>query len=90
MRELHFKACGFEHAGIFANGREVPFVGKVLAGLFADRLTDGGADVRDFAKAVKAAADLSRSGFASEIERNMRRLPAALETTGAASADGAA
>ena len=50
----------------------------------------GSADVRDFAKAVKAAADLAQSGFASEIERNMRRLPAALETTGAASADGAA
>ena len=50
----------------------------------------GGADERDFAKAVKAAADLAQSGFASEIERNMRRLPAALETTGAASADGAA
>ncbi len=49
----------------------------------------GGADERDFTKAVKAAADLSQSGFASEIERNMRRLPAALETTGAASADGA-
>lgn len=48
----------------------------------------GSADVRDFAKAVKAAADLSRSGFASEIERNMRRLPAALDT--AAAADGAA
>jgi glycerol-3-phosphate acyltransferase PlsX len=50
----------------------------------------GGADARDFAKAVKAAADLAQSGFASEIERNMRRLPAALEVTGAASADGAA
>jgi glycerol-3-phosphate acyltransferase PlsX len=50
----------------------------------------GSADARDFAKAVKAAADLAQSGFASEIERNMRRLPAALETTGAASADGAA
>jgi len=50
----------------------------------------GGADARDFAKAVKAAGDLAQSGFASEIERNMRRLPAALEVTGAASADGAA
>ena len=50
----------------------------------------GSADERDFAKAVKAAADLAQSGFASEMERNMRRLPAALETTGAASADGAA
>ncbi|WP_293680560.1 phosphate acyltransferase PlsX, partial [uncultured Phenylobacterium sp.] len=50
----------------------------------------GSADVRAFAKGVKATADLAQSGFASEIERNMRRLPAALETTGAASADGAA
>ena len=50
----------------------------------------GSADERDFAKAVKAAANLAQSGFASEIERNMRRLPAALETSGAASADGAA
>jgi glycerol-3-phosphate acyltransferase PlsX len=50
----------------------------------------GSADARDFAKAVKAAGVLAQSGFASEIERNMRRLPAALETTGAASADGAA
>ena len=50
----------------------------------------GSADERDFAKAVIAAANLAQSGFASEIERNMRRLPAALEVTGAASADGAA
>jgi len=50
----------------------------------------GGADARDFTKALVATADLAQSGFASEIERNMRRLPAALETTGAASADGAA
>jgi glycerol-3-phosphate acyltransferase PlsX len=50
----------------------------------------GSAEARDFAKAVRAAADLARTGFASEIERNMRRLPAALETTGAAAADGAA
>ncbi len=50
----------------------------------------GGADERDFAKALTQAATLAQSGFAAEIERNMRRLPAALETTGAASADGAA
>ncbi|MCW5759832.1 MAG: phosphate acyltransferase, partial [Phenylobacterium sp.] len=50
----------------------------------------GSAETRDFAKAVKAAADLSQSGFASEIERNMRRLPAALADAGPASADGAA
>jgi len=45
---------------------------------------------RDFAKGLPTAVRLAQSGFASEIERNMRRLPAALETTGAASADGAA
>ncbi len=50
----------------------------------------GGADERDFAKALRAAADLAQSGFASEIERNMRRLPAALAPATAASADGAA
>lgn len=50
----------------------------------------GGADERDFAKALRAAADLAQSGFASEIERNMRRLPAALAPAAAASADGAA
>ncbi len=50
----------------------------------------GGADARDFAKAVQAAGDIAQSGFASEIERNMRRLPAALADAGPASADGAA
>ena len=50
----------------------------------------GGADARDFAKSIRAAADLAQSGFASEIERNMRRLPAALADAGPASADGAA
>lgn len=50
----------------------------------------GGADPRDFAKAIRAAADVAQSGFASEIERNMRRLPAALAPANAASADGAA
>lgn len=50
----------------------------------------GGADVRDFAKAIRAAADVAQSGFASEIERNMRRLPAALAEAGPAAADGAA
>jgi glycerol-3-phosphate acyltransferase PlsX len=38
----------------------------------------GGADERDFAQALRVAADLAQSGFAAEIERNMRRLPAAL------------
>jgi glycerol-3-phosphate acyltransferase PlsX len=50
----------------------------------------GGADQRDFAKAIRAAADVAQSGFASEIERNMRRLPAALAPANPASADGAA
>ncbi|MDZ4375488.1 MAG: phosphate acyltransferase PlsX [Phenylobacterium sp.] len=50
----------------------------------------GGADQRDFAKAILAAADVAQSGFASEIERNMRRLPAALAEVGPAAADGAA
>jgi glycerol-3-phosphate acyltransferase PlsX len=49
----------------------------------------GGADERDFAKAVRAAADVAQSGFASEIERNMRRLPAAFAPASPASADGA-
>ncbi len=38
----------------------------------------GGASARHFAQALRAAADLAQSGFAAEIERNMRRLPAAL------------
>jgi len=50
----------------------------------------GGADERDFAKAIRAAADIAQSGFASEIERNMRRLPAALAPVSPAPADGAA
>jgi len=49
----------------------------------------GGADARDFAKAIRAAADVAQSGFASEIERNMRRLPAALAPANPAPADGA-
>ena len=50
----------------------------------------GGANERDFAKAIRAAADVAQSGFASEIERNMRRLPAALADAGPSAADGAA
>ena len=38
----------------------------------------GGASDRDFAQAIRMAADLARSDFSAEIERNMRRLPAAL------------
>ena len=51
----------------------------------------GGADVRDFAKAIMAAASVAQSGFSAEIERNMKRLPAALVPADApAAADGAA
>jgi glycerol-3-phosphate acyltransferase PlsX len=38
----------------------------------------GGASGRDFAQAIRAAVDLARSDFAQEIERNMRKLPAAM------------
>jgi phosphate acyltransferase len=47
----------------------------------------GGASDRDFAQALRVAADLAQSGFAAEIERNMRRLPAALADAGPAAAD---
>jgi glycerol-3-phosphate acyltransferase PlsX len=50
----------------------------------------GGANDRDFAKALRVAADLAQSGFAAEIERNMRSLPAALADASPVSADGAA
>jgi glycerol-3-phosphate acyltransferase PlsX len=50
----------------------------------------GGANARDFAQALRVAADLARSDFAAEIERNMRRLPAALADASPAPADGAA
>lgn len=50
----------------------------------------GGADARDFAKAIRAAGDVAQSGFAAEMERNMRRLPAALAPAAPATADGAA
>lgn len=49
----------------------------------------GGADERDFAQALRVAVDLAQSGFAAEIERNMRRLPAALADASPAAADGA-
>jgi glycerol-3-phosphate acyltransferase PlsX len=50
----------------------------------------GGADERDFAQALHAAADLAQSGFAAEIERNMTKLPAALAEAAPVTADGAA
>ena len=49
----------------------------------------GGASGRDFAQALRVAVDLAQSGFAAEIERNMRRLPAALAETGPTAVDGA-
>jgi glycerol-3-phosphate acyltransferase PlsX len=51
----------------------------------------GGAEARDFAKTIRGAFAVAQSGFASEIERNMRRLPEALaEAAIAAPVDGAA
>ena len=41
----------------------------------------GGANGRDFAQALRVAMDLAQSDFAAEIERNMRKLPAALAET---------
>jgi glycerol-3-phosphate acyltransferase PlsX len=50
----------------------------------------GGANGRDFAQALRVAADLAQSDFAAEIERNMGRLPAALaESSAQPAADGA-
>jgi glycerol-3-phosphate acyltransferase PlsX len=48
----------------------------------------GGAGQADYAHAVRVAADLARSDFAGEIERNMRRLPSALAEHGQAPAEG--
>jgi glycerol-3-phosphate acyltransferase PlsX len=50
----------------------------------------GGASDRDFAQALRVAVDLAQSDFAGEIERNMRKLPAALADSSPAPADGAA
>jgi len=49
----------------------------------------GGASSRDFAQALRVAVDLARSDFAVEIERNMRKLPAALAESIPPVADGA-
>jgi glycerol-3-phosphate acyltransferase PlsX len=63
-----------------------PFLG--LNGLVLK--VHGGANGRDFAQALHVAADLAQSDFAQEIERNMRKLPAALaESSQAPAADGA-
>jgi glycerol-3-phosphate acyltransferase PlsX len=47
----------------------------------------GGASDRDFAMGIRLAADLARSDFSTEIERNMRRLPDALAEPAPAPAD---
>ncbi len=49
----------------------------------------GGASDRDFAQALRVAADLARSDFAVEIERNMGKLPAAMAETVPPAAEGA-
>ena len=49
----------------------------------------GGASSRDFAQALRVAVDLARSDFAAEIERNMRKLPAALAESAPTVAEGA-
>jgi glycerol-3-phosphate acyltransferase PlsX len=49
----------------------------------------GGASVDEYAHAVRVAAELARSDFAGEIERNMRRRPAAVASgPGASAAEG--
>lgn len=40
--------------------------------------THGSADQRDVAKTIAVAVDLAQSDFAAEVERNMRKLPAAI------------
>ncbi|MDP3658469.1 phosphate acyltransferase PlsX [Phenylobacterium sp.] len=49
----------------------------------------GGASERDFALALRVAADLAQSDFAAEIERNMGKLPAAMAESHPAPGDGA-
>ena len=48
----------------------------------------GGATDRDFTQAIRVAVDLARSDFAGEIERNLRRLPAALAVSTPPGPDG--
>ncbi|MDO8912372.1 MAG: phosphate acyltransferase PlsX [Phenylobacterium sp.] len=50
----------------------------------------GGAKAQDFADAIRMAASLSQSDFASEVEKNMTRLTAAVAESSAPAADGAA
>jgi glycerol-3-phosphate acyltransferase PlsX len=51
----------------------------------------GSADAKSFASAIRVAADLARSDFAAEIDRNMQRLTATLsEVTATEPAEGVA
>ena len=50
----------------------------------------GGAKAQDFADAIRMAASLSQSDFASEVEKNMTRLTAAVAESSAPAIDGAA
>jgi glycerol-3-phosphate acyltransferase PlsX len=47
----------------------------------------GGADAKSFANAIKVAADLAFSDFQSDIDRNMKRLSAALDAAEPAAAE---
>ena len=49
----------------------------------------GGADANGYAAAIRVAADLARSDFAAEIDRNMKRLTAVVSECAAPSAEGA-
>jgi glycerol-3-phosphate acyltransferase PlsX len=42
----------------------------------------GGADAKGFANAIKIAYDLAASGYAAQIDRNMKQLAAALPGSG--------
>jgi glycerol-3-phosphate acyltransferase PlsX len=50
----------------------------------------GGATARDIAQSICVAASLAQSDFAAQIERNMRKLPAALADSSPPPVDGAA
>jgi glycerol-3-phosphate acyltransferase PlsX len=71
--------------------RMSPPPAALLAGLNGIVLKcHGGASDRDYAQAIQMAASLAQSDFSAEIERNMRRLPAALAEQSPAAVDGAA
>ncbi|ATQ42782.1 phosphate acyltransferase PlsX [Caulobacter mirabilis] len=50
----------------------------------------GGADAPGYAAAIRVAADLARSDFTAEIDRNIRRLGAVVSESAASPAEGAA